>query len=76
MEDKLPDLYLDAAASDFADRIGSGVCAYEVVWRARDICRSMRKVQASKNQLDHAAALLAADMALHAYCAETEPAEE
>ena len=74
-EDKLLDLYLDAEASDFAGRIGGGVCAYEIVWRARDLCQTMMKEKTSQNRLNHAASILAAAMALHAYCTEMEEFE-
>ena len=73
-EDDLYGRYCDAIYADCAKRLSGSVCTYETVIRAKRLARLM-VLNAPQVILRHEASLLAAAMALRAYCTEMEPAE-
>ena len=73
-EDDFYDRYCAAIYADCAKRLSGSVCTYETVIRAKRLTRLMI-VNAPQIVLDHEASMLAAAMALRAYCSEMELTE-
>ena len=68
------DRYCAAIFADCAKRLSGSVCTYETVIRAKRLTRLMI-LSAPQIILDYEASMLAAAMALRAYCTEMELAE-
>ena len=68
------DRYCAAIFADCAKRLSGSVCTYETVIRAKRLTRLMI-LSAPQFILDHEASMLAAAMALRAYCTEMELTE-
>ena len=67
--------YRDAIYTDANQRIGNGIAAYDVVIRAKRLCRLM-SLKAPEIIINNEANLLAQAMVIHAYCKEMKTVDE
>ena len=67
--------YRDAIHADANHRIGNGIAAYDVVIRAKRLCRLM-SLKAPEIIINNEANLLAQAIAIHACCKEMKTVDD